>query len=97
MRRVIHVRRVSRTTKGGKVRSVTAIVIVGNGNGSAGYGEGKAPESAAAVQKATRAAIKNMVYVDRYDGRTVFSDIDHKFKNTRVLLWSAPPGMLIFL
>ncbi|RKO95077.1 ribosomal protein S5 domain 2-like protein, partial [Caulochytrium protostelioides] len=39
-----------------------------------------------AIQKAERRARKNLVYVDRFESRTLFGDIDYKFQNTRLML-----------
>ncbi|KAJ3016352.1 28S ribosomal protein S5, mitochondrial [Thoreauomyces humboldtii] len=92
MKRVLHIRRVSRVNSGGKVRSISALVVVGNGNGAAGYGEGRAVDAAAAVQKATKAAEKNMTSFYRFNNRTIFSNIDYKWHNVQLQLRSAPPG-----
>ncbi|KAI8848329.1 ribosomal protein S5, C-terminal domain-containing protein, partial [Chytridium lagenaria] len=91
-KRVLHIRRVARTTSGGKIRSISAIVVVGNGNGVGGYGEGRAMDQASAVMKATRSAVKNMVAVDLFQHRTIFSDVAHKFHCVKVNLRAAPPG-----
>lgn len=94
IKRILHIRRVARVNSGGKVRSVSALVVVGNGNGAAGYGEGRAVEVSAAVQKATRNAEKNMTYFERFNHRTIFSNIDFYWHRVRLQLRSAPPGML---
>ncbi|KAI9332343.1 ribosomal protein S5, C-terminal domain-containing protein [Obelidium mucronatum] len=85
-------RRVARSTKGGKVRSLAALVVVGNGNGVGGFGEGRAVDSAQAVAKATAAATKNMMPVSRFQQRTVFGDIVHRFNQSRFDIKTAPPG-----
>ncbi|KAJ3217089.1 28S ribosomal protein S5, mitochondrial, partial [Clydaea vesicula] len=92
LKRLIHVRRIARTTGGGKKRSIWAMVVVGNGNGSAGYGEGRALDSANAVQKATKDAQKNMITIERFDNRTIFTDIDYKFGKVDLKLKTAPAG-----
>lgn len=92
MKRLIHIRRISRATGGGKKRSIWALVIVGNGNGSAGYGEGRALDATNAVNKATRDAMKNMIYIDRLDNRTIFSDIKHKFQSVELSMHTQPAG-----
>lgn len=75
LKRLLHVRRISRTTSGGKKRSVWALMIVGDADGSAGFGTGRAIDPQNAVLKATQDAINNMEYIKRYDNRTVFSGI----------------------
>ncbi|KAI9145483.1 ribosomal protein S5, C-terminal domain-containing protein, partial [Paraphysoderma sedebokerense] len=76
----------------GKVPKMSALVVVGNGNGAVGYGEGKDAEGARAVMKATNLAVKNMMLVDRYDERTILHDLEHEFKSTKVIMRAAPPG-----
>ncbi|KAL2919611.1 28S ribosomal protein S5, mitochondrial [Polyrhizophydium stewartii] len=92
LRRVLHIRRVARVNSGGKIRSVSALVIVGDQNGSAGYGMGRATDSGAAVRKAFAQAEKNMVFFERLDKRTIFSDIDHTYHKTNLKLRMARPG-----
>ncbi|KAI9355412.1 ribosomal protein S5, C-terminal domain-containing protein [Zopfochytrium polystomum] len=77
-KRVLHVRQVSRTTSGGKIRTTSALVIVGNRDGLGGYGEGRAKDAAAAILKATRVAAKNMIPIQRFEHRTIFGDINLK-------------------
>ncbi|KAJ1548015.1 28S ribosomal protein S5, mitochondrial [Cladochytrium tenue] len=91
-KRVLHVRTVSRTTSGGKIRTSSALVVVGNGNGLAGYGEGRGKDNAAAILKATRVATKNMVPVARFEHRTVFGDIALKHHSVNLEMRAAPPG-----
>ncbi|KAL7752050.1 28S ribosomal protein S5, mitochondrial [Sorochytrium milnesiophthora] len=89
---VLSMRRTVKVTSGGKVASMSAMVVVGNGKGAAGYGEGKDLEAPNAVRKATEKAIKNMVFIDRYDDRTILHDIAHTFKATQVQMRAAPAG-----
>ncbi|TPX30328.1 hypothetical protein SmJEL517_g06095 [Synchytrium microbalum] len=91
-KRVLHIRRIARTTSGGKARQIWAMVVVGNNNGFAGMGAGRAVDAGAAVQKATRNANKNMQFFPRYDGRTVFSNSEYKYKATNLTIWPLPPG-----
>ncbi|RKP38380.1 ribosomal protein S5 domain 2-type protein [Dimargaris cristalligena] len=79
-------------TRKGKMPSMYALVVVGNGEGAAGYGEAKSEEVADAVRKATVRAIKAMEFIPRYDNRTIFHDIKHKFKATHIDLFARPPG-----
>ncbi|OZJ05904.1 hypothetical protein BZG36_01172 [Bifiguratus adelaidae] len=91
-KKALVVKRVVNMNGKGKQPSMYALVVVGNGQGLAGYGEGKDEEASRAVRKATQRAIKNMRYFERYDDRTVFADIEHKFHATRVFLRTRPPG-----
>jgi small subunit ribosomal protein S5 len=92
MKKALVIKRVVNMNGKGKQPSMYALVVVGNGNGLAGYGEGKDEEATRAVRKATNRAIKNMRYFDRYDNRTLAMDLTHKFHATTLELRSRPPG-----
>jgi small subunit ribosomal protein S5 len=66
LQRVLSVRQVARVNSGGKIRSVSALVVVGDRNGSAGYGMGRGNDTMAAVNKATDQAKKNLKTYLRY-------------------------------
>ncbi|KAJ1640027.1 ribosomal protein S5, C-terminal domain-containing protein [Pavlovales sp. CCMP2436] len=83
---VLHVRRVTKVTASQKHMSFSALVVVGNGKGAGGYGLGSASTQQAAVDKGTRAALKAVVYVPRYDSRTIFHELDGKFGATKLKL-----------
>ncbi len=61
--KLIAVNRVSKTVKGGRIFSFTALTVVGDGNGRVGFGYGKAREVPAAIQKAMEKARRNMINV----------------------------------
>ncbi|KAI8372703.1 uncharacterized protein BYT42DRAFT_518685 [Radiomyces spectabilis] len=92
IKKALVVKRVVNMNGKGKQPSMYALVVVGNGKGLAGYGEGKDEEASRAVLKATNRAIKNMRFFERYDDRTVAMDIVHKFHATTLELRSRPPG-----
>jgi small subunit ribosomal protein S5 len=92
LKKALVVKRVVNMNGKGKQPSMYALVVVGNGNGLAGYGEGKDEEASRAVRKATNRAIKNMRYFERYDERTIAMDVAHKFHATTIHLRSRPPG-----
>lgn len=66
--KLVHVNRVSKVVKGGRIFSFTALTVVGDGNGRVGFGYGKAREVPAAIQKAMEQARKSMVTVALVDG-----------------------------
>jgi small subunit ribosomal protein S5 len=66
--KLVHVNRVAKVVKGGRIFSFTALAVVGDGNGKIGFGYGKAREVPAAIAKAMEAARRNMIQVDLKDG-----------------------------
>ncbi|KUE78610.1 30S ribosomal protein S5 [Aeromonas schubertii] len=66
--KLIAVNRVSKTVKGGRIMSFTALTVVGDGNGRVGYGYGKAREVPAAIQKAMEQAKRNLKKVELNNG-----------------------------
>jgi len=58
--RVVYLNRVSKTVKGGRVMKFSALVVVGDGKGTVGYGLGKAAEVSEAILKGIAAAKKNL-------------------------------------
>ncbi|NPA35091.1 MAG: 30S ribosomal protein S5 [Chlorobi bacterium] len=89
--RVVNVRRVVKVTKGGRTFRFSALVVVGDQDGVVGYGHGKAREVAAAVEKATDQAKKNLYRVPILQG-TVPHDVEAKEMGTRVIIKRAAPG-----
>ena len=62
------------------------------GFGILGYGEGKDDEVARAIDKAFLQAVRTMDYVDRYEDRTIWTDMESKLGATRVILRPRPVG-----
>ena len=90
--RLISVNRVTKTVKGGKKMSFTVLVVVGNKNGSVGYGKGNAAEVSEAKNKAFESAKKNMIKISLKESRTIHHDITSRFCAAKVHLRSAPSG-----
>ena len=89
--RVVYLNRVSKTVKGGRVMKFSALVVVGDGNGTVGYGLGKAAEVSEAILKGIADAKKNMVKIT-LDGTTIPHEVTGIFGAGTVLLKPAPEG-----
>ena len=89
--RLVGMRRVSKTVKGGRVMKWSALVVVGDGNGMVGYGIGKASETPDAIRKAIADAKKNLFKVSTL-GTTIPHEIIGKYGAATVLLKPAPEG-----
>ncbi|PWY84898.1 37S ribosomal protein S5 [Aspergillus heteromorphus CBS 117.55] len=85
-------KRVVNQTRMGKIASVFCLTIVGNRDGMLGLGTGKSEEVADAMVQARARAITNMQYVPRYEGRTIFGDVEGKVGATELKLYQRPPG-----
>lgn len=89
--KVVSLNRVSKTVKGGRVMKFSALVVVGDGKGTVGYGLGKAAEVSEAILKGIADAKKNMVKIT-LEGTTIPHDIIGEFGAGRVMLKPAPEG-----
>ena len=89
--KVVYLNRVSKTVKGGRVMKFSALVVVGDGKGTVGYGLGKAAEVSEAIIKGIADAKKNMVKIALADG-TIPHDVIGIFGAGKVLMRPAPEG-----
>ena len=89
--KVVYLNRVSKTVKGGRVMKFSALVVVGDGKGTVGYGLGKAAEVSEAILKGITDAKKNMVKVSLVNG-TIPHDVTGIFGAGKVLMKPAPKG-----
>ena len=90
--RVVAIKRVSKTVKGGRTMRFSALVVVGDGNGHVGAGLGKAGEVPEAIRKGKEAAIKNLVEIPVDENKSIPHDFLGQYGSASVLLKKAPEG-----
>jgi small subunit ribosomal protein S5 len=89
--KVVYLNRVSKTVKGGRVMKFSALVVVGDGKGTVGYGLGKAAEVSEAILKGIANAKKNMVSIS-LSGTTIPHEVIGVYGAGRVLMKPAAVG-----
>ncbi len=90
--KVVNIKRVSKTVKGGRKMRFAALVVVGDKNGHVGAGLGKAAEVPEAIRKAKEDAIKKMITLPLDENGSVPHDFIGKFGSANVLLKKSPEG-----
>ena len=90
--RVVAIKRVSKTVKGGRTQRFAALVVVGDGNGHVGAGMGKSAEIPEAIRKGKEAATKSLITVEMDENKSIPHDYTGVFGSASVLMKRAPEG-----
>lgn len=86
-------KRVVNMTRKGKIPSFYSLAIVGDRQGNVGIGEGKdSSETSLALSRAHWNAVKNLTYIPRFEDRTIYGSVSHKYHSVLIDLRPAPPG-----
>jgi small subunit ribosomal protein S5 len=93
--KLIGIRRVARVMAGGRRFNFSVAIVLGDKKGRVGVGLGKAADTAAAIDKATRAAKRNMISVAITKTNSIPHEIEAKFCASQVALRPSPGSGLV--
>lgn len=89
--KLVNVLRTAKVVKGGRIFGFSALVVVGDGKGRIGFGQGKAREVPSAIQKAMLNGRRNMRRV-KLKGRTIQHPIINYYGSTKIIMLPASEG-----
>lgn len=86
LRQIVHMDQVQKVMPLENRLSFRAMVVVGNRRGAAGYAMGKGASVPDAIERATMTAINRFTYVDRFDNRTLYHQVDGKWNSCTLFI-----------
>lgn len=89
--RVVKINRVAKVVKGGRRFNFSSLVVVGDGQGTVGFGLGKAAEVPESIAKAVQEAKKNLIKI-KLKGNTISHQVLGEYGAAKVMLKPAAPG-----
>lgn len=93
--KIISIRRVTRVMAGGRRFNFSVAMVIGNKKGKVGVGLGKAADTQAAIEKAVRAARKNLIEVPMNKHMRIPHDVHTKLSSSEVMIMPAPGRGLV--
>ena len=93
--RILGIRRVTRVVAGGRRFSFSVAIVAGNHKGAVGVGTGKAGDTALAVEKAYRSAVKHKIQIPLTETGSIAHDVEAKYSSGRVMLYPLPGRGLV--
>jgi small subunit ribosomal protein S5 len=84
--KTISIRRVTRVVSGGRRFTLSVALVAGDRNGRIGLGTGKALDTQVAIEKALKAAKRNMMTIKLSKTKSLSHDIEAKFKSSEVMI-----------
>lgn len=90
--KVVQIKRISKTTKGGRSMRFSAIVVIGDKKGKVGFGKGKSIEVPDAIKKAIKNANNNIHHVKMTKRGTIYHEYIGRLGASKVLIKPAPEG-----
>ena len=88
--KILNIRRVARVATGGRRFQFSVAMVIGNRKGSIGVGTGKAGDTSLAIDKAVRAAKKNLLKVNTTKSMSIPHDVKMKYSSARIFIQPAP-------
>ncbi|MFZ2038467.1 MAG: 30S ribosomal protein S5 [Minisyncoccia bacterium] len=88
--KILNIRRVTRVASGGRRFNFSVAIAIGDHKGKVGIGLGKAGDTAAAIDKATRDAKKNMITVATTKTMSIPHEVSTKYSSARIIIIPAP-------